>query len=286
MTRYFIIIIILLTGLFSSCDKFLRHESNDRVIAEAAGEKLYMSQLVMAIPPKLSEIDSISFAQNYIERWVRNQLMLEKAELNLDKNTQKGIEIMMENYRTSLLLFKYQQMIIQQKLDTIVTDEQLEDYYDKHAGNFRLDSSVVKSIFVQLPKSIYDRYNVHTWIRSGREDDMITLEDYCYQHARNFSMGEEWEYFGTILGNIPTKINDQEYFLKHNKYIEATDSLYAYYIAITDYKLTNDTTPLVFVKNQVKDIIINHRKVKLIEDLENNIYNDAVDQKKFIIYTN
>ena len=282
--KLFIIVFYITTLL--ACNSFINGEPNEKIIAQAGGKKLTLSQLEMAIPLNMKEIDSISFAQNYIEKWVRNQLLLEKAEINLDKKTQKSIEAMIDNYRTSLMLFKYQQIIIHQKLDTIVTDEQIGKYYSKHAGNFKLDSSVVKPIYIQLPKSLHNRHNVRSWMRSKKEDDFITLEDYCYQNARNFTLGEEWQYFGTLLGNIPRKINNQDNFLRYNKYIETTDSLYAYYIAILDYKLTNDTMPLVFVKNQIRDILINHRKVKLIENLENNIYNDAVNQKKFIIHTN
>jgi hypothetical protein len=284
--RFSLLISIVLSSILWSCSTFLNGDQGEVIVAEVGGARLSMAELEMAIPSNMKEIDSISFSQNYIEKWVRSQLMLEKAELNVDKKTQKSIGIMIDNYRTSLLLFKYQQMIIQQKMDTIVTENQVQAYYDKHSGNFKLDSSVVKTIYIQLPKSLHDRHKVRSWMRSKREDDIISLEDYCYQNARNFSMGEEWHYFGTILGEIPRKIKNQESFLKSNKYIETTDSLYAYYIAIQDYKLTNDTTPLVFVKNQIRDILINHRKVKLIEDLENNIYNDAVDQKKFIIHTN
>jgi len=171
-------------------------------------------------------------------------------------------------------------------MDTLVTDDQILTYYNKHSDNFKLDSSVVKSIFIQIPKSKSDRYKVMGWIQSNKEDDLIALEDYCYQNAQNFDMGENWQYFGNILARIPKRINNPDEFLKTNKYIESSDSLYAYYVAIQDYRLSKETTPLIFVKSKIQDIIINHRKVKLIEDLENNIYNDAVDQKKFIIYTN
>ena len=99
----------------SSCQTLMNGDQDDKVIAQAAGEKLTKSNLEMALPTNMKQIDSISFAQNYIEKWVKNKLLLEKAELNLDRETQKSIEILIDNYRTSLFLFKYQQMIIQQK---------------------------------------------------------------------------------------------------------------------------------------------------------------------------
>ena len=284
--KFKLIIVVFSSFIFFACNEFFNNQLNEEVIAKVGNKKLTKRQLELSIPSNVKHVDSVSFAQNYIEKWVKNQLLLEKAEMNLDKKTQRSISLMIDNYRTSLMLYKYQQIIIQQKLDTVVSDEQINEYYNIHSSNFRLDSSVVKSIYVQLPKSLHDRNVVRRWIRSKKEDDIISLEDYCYQNARNFSMGEEWQYFGTILKQIPRKINDQDLYLKRNRYIETTDSLYAYYVAILEYKLTNDTTPVIFVKNKIHDIIINHRKVKLIQDLENNIYNDAVDQNKFIIHAN
>ena len=284
MKSLLLISALFLTSLWA-CNSMLNGDQKEMVIAKVGGKRLTFFDLEMAIPANMVEIDSISFTQKYIEKWVKNQLLLEKAELNLDRKTQKEIDVMIDNYRTSLMLFKYQQMIIQQKMDTMVSEDQIEAYYTKHAGNFKLDSSVVKSVFIQVPKSVHDRYKVTAWLRSTREEDMISLEDYCYQNARNFNLEMEWKYFGTVLEWVPKKISNPDLFLKSNTIIETTDSVYAYYVAIHEYKLTNDTTPMALVKNKIRDIIINNRKVKLIEDLENNIYNDAVDQKKFVIHT-
>jgi hypothetical protein len=245
-----------------------------------------LSQLEGDMPVVHGSVDSVSFAQSYIERWVRSQLLLQKAELNLDDETQQDIEDMVDNYRISLMVFKYHQKLISQKLDTVVTQEQVLEYYKKNSGNFRLDSSVVKAIYGKVPKSIYDAQKVRQWIRSDREDDIISLEDYCYQNAVSFNMGEQWTYFGDLLNRTPRRIDDQDSFLTRNRNIETTDSLYKYFITILDYKQSKDTTPMVFVTSQIRDIIINRRKVRFIEDLENNVYRDAVNQKKFTIYAN
>ena len=212
--------------------------------------------------------------------------MLEKAELNLDKHTLKSIETMIDNYRTSLLVFKYQQMLIAEKMDTIVTPAEIKEYYDQNAGNFKLDFNAVKAIYVKLQKGVSDTYKVKQWMRSNKEEDLISLEDFCYQNASNFNMGEQWTDFSRLMKNFPKTIANQESFLKYNKFMEAQDSLYNYYIAIRNYKPVNDTTPLVFVENNIKDIILNRRKIQFINDLENNIYHDAVNQKKFTIYAN
>ena len=107
-----IIIISIAFLFFVSCDTLFSNKPNYEVVARVGSKKLTVLELQMSIPASIKKVDSISFAQNYIEKWVKNQLLLEKAEINLDKVTQRSIGLMIDNYRTSLLLFKYQQMII------------------------------------------------------------------------------------------------------------------------------------------------------------------------------
>ncbi len=192
--------------------------------------------------------------------------------------------MMLDNYRTSLMVFNYQQMIIQQKLDTVVKQNDILEYYNLHSTNFLLDSCAVKAIFVKIPKSVPDKYKLKRWMRSCTEKDLIKIEDYCYQKAKHFDMGEKWGYFSDLLRIINTKINTPEQFLKYNKFMEGSDSLYVYYLQIVDYKLPNDAKPVEFVQSQIKSIILNHRKMDLINKLENDIYNDALNQKQFTIY--
>ncbi len=262
------------------------NQSDTKILASVGSVKLTNAQLELSIPRNLSEIDSISFAQAYIENWVKEQLFLEKAKENIDPETEATIELMLNNYQTSLFIYKYQQLLIQQKLDTVVTEGQIEDYYKKHAGNFKLDSNVVRAIFVQIPKSAYDAQNVKSLMRSHSENDLISLEDYCYQNARNFNMGENWTYLNRILRLVPGTIPNHENFLRHGGFYETQDSLHKYFIQVIDYRLVNDTAPMVFVQQNIKDILLNHRKTDFINTMKNNLYRDAVSQKRFNIYAN
>jgi len=185
------------------------------------------------------------------------------------------------------MVFKYQQLLIEQKLDTIVSESELKDFYSANMNNFRLDSNVVQAIFVQLPKSVYDGFKVRQWLKTSNENDIANLEDYCYQNARNFDIGDEWRYMGEITRLLPKyTFRDEDTFLKNLKYAESQDSLFYYFVSVLDFRLVNDLAPINFVQDKIKEIILNQRKSQLIKDLENRIYLDAVNQKKFTIYTN
>jgi hypothetical protein len=289
MNRYtYKTILVLIVSMFglSGCNSF-RNDSGDRILAKVNNKILTQSQLKNVIPPSMKEIDSILFAQNYIEKWVKNQLLLEKAEFNLDEPTKESINDLIENYRTSLMVFKYQQLLIDQKLDTVITESELKDYYMANMNNFRLDSNVAQAVFVQIPKTVYDGFKIRQWLRTGSENDLANLEDYCYQNAHNFDIGDEWRYMGELTRLLPKHTFKEEgSFLINTKYAESQDSLYYYFISVRDYRLVNDLAPINFVQDKIKEIILNQRKSQLVKDLENRIYLDAVNQKKFTIYTN
>lgn len=286
MRKLILLSLVILSFVFFSCEKFKKTKTESKIVAEVGNKKLFQNQLRIIVPKNSKKEDSVLFAKNYIEKWIKDQLLLEKAELYLDQERLDEIGVMIENYKTSLMVFQYQQLFIQQKLDTIVAEKAIEEYYDTHSSNFILDSAVVKVIFVKLLKSVPDKHKVKRWMLSHQEKDLIKIEDYCYQNAKKFSMGEEWIYFNHLLTVVPKKIDNKAWFLRNNKFIETQDSLYTYYVQIIDYKLGGENKPVSFVKNQIKSIILNHRKIKLINNLEKNIYNDAINQKKITIYKN
>jgi hypothetical protein len=263
--------------LLFSCN--IKKHENDEILVRVGKSALYLSDIAIATPDNFSEADSTNFAKNYIDKWVKNQLLLEKAELNLDQNRYE-IRSQVEDYRTFLLINKYQQELILQKLDTIITMEDIETYYSERSGDFKLLFNIVKLNYIKLPIATYDADKVRRWYRSDNEDDLADLQDYCYQNAHEFEFSDEWMKFDDFLKIVPLRVKDQQDYLKKRQNIEITDSLYRYFIHIKEYKIVSDTSPLPFVQNDLKKVILNKRKIKFLTELENNIYLDALDKNK------
>jgi len=280
--RYNFIIIFLLFLAFSCSNYEKKHKQNP--IAKVFGQFLYPSDIKDIFPPNLSANDSIVIAKNFIEKWIKKQLILKKAELNLT-DEQKNVEKQLEDYRTSLLIFKYEQQLIKQKLDTIIAAEEIENYYNENSSNFILDDNIIKAIFIKIPKSSPNIDRVKIWYKSEKEDDISQLEDYCYKYAAKYDyLTDKWNIFDNFLKEIPLTISNQEQYLKIIRYIETQDSLFYYFINIKDYRLKSTVVPLSFIEGNIKSIILNKRKIKFIKELENNSYNDALNRNYFEIY--
>ncbi len=266
-----------------ACNKKVE-ENHSKIIARVYESCLYEKDLKGLFNDNVSKEDSIQIVKSYTDKWIRKQLLLEKAELNLLPN-QKDVENELNDYRSSLLIYKYEQQWIKQNLDTVVTDDEIQEYYDLYSSNFVLEENIVKALFIKIPNISPNLNQIKSWYKSDKKDELIKLESYCFEYAKKYdNFNEEWIPFNTIIKEIPFDIANKDDFLKRRNYIDAKDSIYNYFIYIRDYKLKNEISPLSFIKENIKQIIINKRKLQLINELENNIYNDALNHGNYKIY--
>ena len=273
------IIVLMTTVLMFSCVS--KSRKGDKAVAKVGDKYLYFSEMSDIFPKGCSKDDSMALAKLYIDNWVKTRLLLKKAELNLSKE-QLDISEEIETYRTSLLIYKYEEQLLREKLDTTALDSEIKSYYEANIANFSSDEHVVKAVYIKLPANAPEIWNVRRWIMSSREKDVQDLTDYCQRQAASFGFfDDEWVQWAKI--ELPQK-EDATRQLAYYERIEQHDGEFIYLTRIKDKRAPGDTAPLVFVKNKVKSIIINKRKLKFISELEQNIYNDALSKNQFEIF--
>lgn len=278
-----ILIAGILLFIIVACNTISEQESK-RALAKVHDKYLYKSDIENLFVNNMSKDDSIVIVRNYINEWVKKQLLLQKAELNLSKES-KDIEKQIEDYKSSLLIFKYKQELIKQKLDTVVTEKEIEEYYNEYSGNFILNHNIVKVLYLKISKEAPEIEKVRWWYKSNSAENKSRLEDYCYQYATKYDdFNDQWIPFNKLLLEVPIKIEDQERFLRYQRYIETEDDLFHYLIKINEYSLKSTVQPLEYAKSKIKSIILNKRKFTFLEELENTVYNDALNHNEFIIY--
>ncbi|MDR1171273.1 MAG: hypothetical protein LBL24_02340 [Bacteroidales bacterium] len=234
-------------------------------------------------PKGCSKDDSTALAKLYIDNWIKTRLLLKKAELNLS-GEQLDLSEEIETYRTSLLIYKYEDQLLQEKLDTAVLESEIQSYYDANMANFSSEEYVVKAIYIKLPASAPTLWKVRRWYVSGVEKDVQDLTDYCRSYAVEFGFFDnEWIPWVKIEKELPQKEAATRQLAQSDR-MEQQDGEFIYFVRIKEKRAPGDTAPLVFVRDKVKSIIINKRKLKFISELERNMYNDALAKKQFEIY--
>jgi len=253
-------IIILLTVLVACTT--LDNRNREKPLARAYEKNLYLSDIQDIFPENISLSDSVIILQNFVDKWVKKQLILQKAELNLTEN-QKDVTQQIDEYRSSLLIYKYEQNLIAQKLDTVISQEEVHTYFDENPSNFNLDNHIVKCLYIKLPIGAPNLYRIRQLYRSEREGDFQQLESYCYQYAVKYDyFNEEWVTFESITRELPNEVRNPERYLRYNRYIEQQDSLYRYLVNIREYHLAGTVAPLSYMETRIRTIILNKRKIK------------------------
>lgn len=277
------LLIIFLGFGFASC-QFFENEDNSGVIARVKNYSLKLSEVEEIIDPSLGQEDSLLIANNYIQKWIKDHLILYKAELNL-KEDQKDFSAQLEDYRKTLVTYTYEKELINQRLDTNVSDDEIETFYENNKRNFDLKNNIVKVRYLKVLKSAPRIKKIRKIYFSEKQKDVEKLKDYALQFADKYYLNEaDWIEFDEVLKEVPIQVNDKQGYLKNINHAEIDDSLAYYFVYFKEYKLEKDVAPLSFKKQSIKNIIINQRKLGLLSELKNDLYKEALENKEFEIY--
>jgi len=254
-------------------------------VARAHDQFLYRTDLEGLVPPEISKSDSINLVERYINSWINKQLVISEAsdKLVLDE---AEIERKVLDYRYALLIHEYQKLYINDNLETEISDQEINTYYRNNLDNFELRQHIIKCRFVKLPLEAPKLSIFRRLFQSNDEKQLEELRSYCYQYSTNFHLDSTWVNFDEVLENTPmVTIENKVHFLRNNRYYETRDDVYHYFLKISDYKISEETSPLEWVRDDIQKIIINKRKVKLAKELEEGIYSRALKNEDFEIFT-
>lgn len=278
--KYFlpVLIVLFLAGCSNRPEK-----STEKPLARVHDKYLFPGDLNGVVPVGISSNDSASIVKDFIEKWIRNQLLLNKAEINLTEE-EKDVQAQIENYRSSLLIYAYQQSYLRQELDTLVGDQEIENYYKENQSNFVLGEPLMKGLFIKLPAKSPEMYKLRQWYRSDDAENIKLLEGYCFKYAAVYDhFNEGWVNLNEVLRMIPSG-EMYKNTLEYRKYLEVKDNDNYYFLNIKEIAPEGTVTPFDLVKNDIHYIILNKRKVQLINELDVSIYSDAQNHEHFTIY--
>ena len=282
--KYLVYISILILFLISCSDE--NQQNNRKKVVSVNGTILYENELINDIPSALIEEDSINLINQYINNWIKDQLVLKKAEDLLPEHV-KNINNKVKKYRNSLITYEYEQIYIKKRLDTIINDEEIEGYYNDHSDDFILKDYIVKCMYLKINKNAPDQKNLKKSYLLNNEEDELFLRTYSLKHAIEFYYNnKEWVYFDEIIKKIPLQDFNKKKFIQKKKKLTFEEDSFIYYINIYDFRLEDGVSPLSFEKEKIRSIILNMRSTELRKKLKADLYNDALKNKSIEYYKN
>lgn len=279
----FLILLVLLAG---GCK---RHGTKNNIPLAKVGDKyLYQSDLEGLIPKGTKTRDSILMTRSYINKWVRTQLLLREAENNLPPD-QLNFDKQLQEYKNSLIIYHYESEYVKQHLDTVVTDNEIKNYYQNHLKDFQLKQNIVKVVYAILNTEKDKNHRLEwTFRKIFRLPDSLLLDSLDrYAPARvvtYYTDTNNWIPFGEVLKVIPIETYNQELYLKNHRIIFLSDAHNDYLLKFVNFKIKDETSPLELESRFIRSVILNMRKKLLINNLQQEIYEQGNKQKEFEIY--
>ena len=220
-------------------------------------------------------------AENLMKNWIVEQLLYDVAKRNT-ASQQKDIDLLVENYKKSLVLNIYQEKLISERLSPVIKDVEIRTYYDENKERFKLDKNIIKGLFLKIPIDAPNLNQIREWYKSTNERALENIEKYSIQNASIYDFFyDRWMDFDEVMDKIPIHISDPVHFLKEKKNIEVVDSSYVYLLNIQETLLIGNSAPYEFAEPMVKELLINQKRLNFIKSIEEDLYNDA-DRKSVV----
>lgn len=282
-SQFIFIILLLLT--VSSCKYFKTSDEDEtrKVIARCSDKTLYFDQVSEMLSNDISKKDSIDKIQTITRNWVKKQLILEKVELYLPEE-KRSVEQQVQDYRESLLTALYEEELIKQKLDTTVTNLELTEFYNENHSNFLLRNPAYEIYYITIAREAPKLDSLRFWV-SNIKQNKEKLSSYCFAFAEDFSLRDSiWIENNILVQKFPLDDEIIERLGRTKQTEELEDSDYFYYLKINDWKDQGELTPFELVQSDIKKLILNKRRLNLIEQAYDQIYQEGIKKGKFEIY--
>ena len=271
---------LLLTG----CSYF--GQSDDRkVIVRVNDSYLYEEDVAALINEDTAPEDSAIIVSNYINRWATQQLLIDRAKLNLPDDQQIEFNTLVSNYKNELYTNAYTEAVVSRDLDTSLNKLEIEEYYKQNKENFILNEDLVKLRYINLAKNNNNLDEIKDRFRSFTEEDQQKLMEIALQF-KNYSLNDSvWVKTKSVYNKIgPLSVEDRPSLLKKSNFMELQDSLNVYLVYVNDVLSRNEQAPLEYASATIREILLNKRKQTLIKELEKDITKDAIKNNEFEIY--
>jgi hypothetical protein len=246
---------------------------------------LYLEEMQQQLPYGLSGGDSIKFVQEFVQKWVEEQVLYEKAEHNVRGD--ESIERMVNDYRRTLVMNNYERRLLQQKVSEELPEEELLQYYENNKQLFILEESVVKGVFIKVPLNSPGLKDLKKWYKDSSDEALEQMEGYAFRHAVIYEyFYEHWLPISELEGKVVINLAELSDDFDKQRDIEAKDDEFCYLLHIEEYVAKGEVKPYDLARHEIVDLLANYRKVELMNKVKQDLYNESVEKGRIKYYYN
>ena len=273
--RYLFCLITAFVLLASGCTETVDHKGKTPLV-QVGDNYLYMEDVMAVTPPGISEKDSAEMADRYIKNWIDDMLLYAKAEDNIPDDA--GINELVNSYRRELITHTYIEQIVSQEVESLIPDSEVEEYYNENKDAFLAVGPYIKGLYIKVPKTASGISQVRQWYKDGSERSVDKIEKYGLRNAVDYEyFYDRWRSVNDFFLRLPTDADKEKNNIGKNKNIELSDSAFYYFLHIEDYLGKGEILPLEYAGKDIREIIMNNKRVEFITKMKKDLYDEACD---------
>lgn len=282
MKAYWIFIVCsVLSILACRNNKETIPEKDDVLLVTVHNKHLYKSEVDGMVPVEATTQDSTMIVNAFIEKWIRESLLMHEAEKNIPKDL--NIDDLVRDYRASLIRHNYEKVLVELQLDSLITPNEIVEYYNENKEQFRLESPIIQCLFIEIPLNSPGIENAEKMWRDYLNNKSTEIETYAKEHASQYLLSDStWYRQNRIVTLLPK--NQQQQQLTKNRELKIRDSQFQFFVKVLDRQTANNIAPMSFVEDQIIRVILHKRKIKFLDDKREEIYEREINRNTIKVY--
>ena len=268
--------LVLFVLLLSACQGSGSVSSQQETIVKVNDRSVMREDVEKQIPKGLSPSDSLLRAENLVKKQIIDMLLDDVAYHNIG-DEKAEIDQLVNEYRRSLIRYRYQERLVNDRVSAMIRESEQKKFYEENKEQFVLNENLIKGLFLKAPLSAPGIDSIRKWHLSNTEESLEKIEKYSLQNALIYDyFYDNWVVFDEVMEKIPRRISNPEQFLKVNNHIEVSDSIFMYFLIISDHMLVGNEAPFDYIQAQIVSMLVNQRKIDFLRDFGEKLYFDAL----------
>ena len=252
-------------------------------MAQVGDHFLYREDMAQALPYGISGTDSVRFVNEFVQKWLEEQVLYEKAEHNVRGD--EKIERMVAEYRRTLVMNNYEHMLLLQRMNEELTEEELQGYYNENKQLFILEEPVIKGVLIKVPLTSPGLKDLKRWYKEKTDEALEELEKYAFRNSVLYEyFYEHWVPVSELEGKIIVNLAELSSEFDKHRDIEVEDEEYCYLLHIDEYLLKGEEKPYDLARNEIINLLANKRKVEFMNNVKKDLYNQSMEMGRIKYY--
>ncbi len=248
------------------------------LLAQVFDYKLYFDDIKDLIQGYANAEDSIQQVRNLTEHWVRDRLLLVEAEKNFPKEA--NMNKLLEDYRQSLLRHFFEQRALEERLDTVITESDLQRYYEANKEQHRLESGILRGYYFKIKRPQTRGDKILQWWKTFPKQHMEEVLQYAGKHAKtNWADSTQWHEMQMVIQLFPEGTLSPG-VIRSNRGLVREDRDYLYLLYPMEVYYEQDIAPLARIREQAARFILHQRELELLERIKKEIYDRDIQNER------